>query len=258
MLKFMSRTQASAANIRIFLFVALFMLFQVASTLLSTPSAAAQSVGSYFKTLPPGSTLPTEKECASRVRRSSWEPRPENDKANHTLPKPFTQDYSKLGPMDDKALKTLLPRISGNFTGTTDEIIQWAACKWGFNENIVRAVAAKESDWKQSFVGDKGESYGLMQVKRTYVPFTYPNSQISTAFNVDYALGIRRACYEGSITFLKDGYKAGDEWGCIGYWFSGGWYDLGAKSYIKLVKDILVKQNWNQYGAGAAPTPKES
>ena len=33
------------------------------------------------------------------------------------------------------------PRITGNFTGTTDEIIQWAACKWGWSDNVVRAQA---------------------------------------------------------------------------------------------------------------------
>src|SRR5262245_64477950 len=36
-------------------------------------------------------------------------------------------------------------RVTGNFTGTTGEIIQWAACKWGFNVNALRAQAAIES-----------------------------------------------------------------------------------------------------------------
>ena len=38
---------------------------------------------------------------------------------------------------------------TGNFTGTTDEIIQWAACKWGFDEDTLRAQVAKESYWMQ-------------------------------------------------------------------------------------------------------------
>ena len=41
-------------------------------------------------------------------------------------------------------------RVTGNFTGTTDQIIQWAACKWGIDEDIVRAQAAKESGWHQT------------------------------------------------------------------------------------------------------------
>jgi hypothetical protein len=41
-------------------------------------------------------------------------------------------------------------RVTGNFTGTTDEIIQWAACKWGIADNVLRAVAVRESTWFQS------------------------------------------------------------------------------------------------------------
>jgi hypothetical protein len=50
----------------------------------------------------------------------------------------------------------LLPRVTGHFTGTTDEILQWAACKWGLPDNLVRAVAARESSWYQSEVYASG------------------------------------------------------------------------------------------------------
>jgi hypothetical protein len=43
----------------------------------------------------------------------------------------------------------LLPRVDGQFTGTTDEILQWAACKWGLPDNLLRAVAVVESTWFQ-------------------------------------------------------------------------------------------------------------
>ncbi len=33
--------------------------------------------------------------------------------------------------------------------GTTDEIIQWAACKWGLPDNFLRAEAYTESTWFQ-------------------------------------------------------------------------------------------------------------
>jgi len=39
-----------------------------------------------FTTLPPGAQLPSEAECAVRVHRSSWEPRPDNYAANHRVP----------------------------------------------------------------------------------------------------------------------------------------------------------------------------
>ena len=33
----------------------------------------------------------------------------------------------------------LLPRVDGQFTGTTDEIFQWGACKWGLPEALLRS-----------------------------------------------------------------------------------------------------------------------
>jgi autotransporter family porin len=145
-------------------------------------------------------------------------------------------------------------RIDGSFTGTTDEIIQWGACKWGFDEDIVRAVAAQESWWRQSTKGDFNgsdyESYGLLQVRRTSHVGTYPMSEQSTPFNVDFALAWRRACYEGYFTWIPASAK-GDEWGCIGLWYSGKWYDgdvntaySGANWYIGKVKQYLAEKPW--------------
>jgi hypothetical protein len=39
----------------------------------------------------------------------------------------------------------LLARVDGRFTGTTDGVFQWAACKWGVPDNLVRADAVIES-----------------------------------------------------------------------------------------------------------------
>ena len=69
--------------------------------------------------------LPDDAAAAAMVRRSAWEPRPENTVANHTVPpldfRPPPYPGLINGPQ-------VFDRISGNFTGTTDEIIQWAAC----------------------------------------------------------------------------------------------------------------------------------
>jgi autotransporter family porin len=43
----------------------------------------------------------------------------------------------------------LMPRVTGHFTGTTDEIFQWGACKWGLSDNVLRAIAVRESTWYQ-------------------------------------------------------------------------------------------------------------
>ncbi len=100
--------------------------------------------------------LPDDAECASRVRRSSWEPRPDNYVPNHTMPNPDAVQRA-FAARDRSGRKTyaplwdswLLPRVDGHFIGTTDEIIQWAACKWGLSDNMLRAMLVVESTWYQ-------------------------------------------------------------------------------------------------------------
>jgi hypothetical protein len=219
-----------------------------APTSTPTPTAKPQV---RFTTLAPGSTLPSAEECAALVRRSPWEPRPENTQANNTRGIQLT---TRIDGANAEGNQRFLPRVNGDFTGTTDEIIQWGACKWGLDEDIVRAVAAQESWWRQSTLGDFNgtdyESYGLLQVRRTYHEGTYPTSVNSVPFNVDYALAWRRACYEGYFNWIPAEAK-GDEWGCVGLWFSGRWKDgdpnvaySGANWYIGKVKGYLETKPW--------------
>jgi autotransporter family porin len=51
----------------------------------------------------------------------------------------------------------LLARVTGHHVGTTDEIIQWAACKWGISDNLLRAVAVRLSQWYQYEVYPNGD-----------------------------------------------------------------------------------------------------
>jgi hypothetical protein len=229
-----------------------------------------------FVTLPPGSALPDGAQCAARVRRSPWEARPENTAANHRIPQPAQLRKLYETPRHGGAPAQSLVRVDGNFTGTTDEIIQWGACKWGFDEDVVRAIAMDESHWLQSDVGDwttdlslcppasvNGggcyQSYGLLQIKYRSYPGTWPMSREDTAFNVDYKLGYQRACFEGKIKWLREDvpqpgyptYPNGSEdqmlWGCVGDWYSGDWYDPGAITYIQRVRDELAKRGWERY-----------
>lgn len=210
-------------------------------------------VEGYFPTLPPGTTLPSGAECAGRVRRSSWEPRPGNTQANQTRGKPGV----RIEGASDEFNASFAGRVDGDFTGTTDEIIQWGACKWGLDEDIVRAMAVVESDWRQDTVGEDYSTFGIMQVRSSVHGGTYPYTKDSTAYVVDYALAWRRACYEGDFTWMNTyklgGYAKGDEWGCVGAWFSGDWYDgdenvpySGAKPYIKQVKQRLAERTWTR------------
>lgn len=240
------------------------------------PPPSASSIAGGFTTLPPGSALPSEQECAARVHRSSWEPRPENSTANHRVP--TSGQVAQLEPWgpamgDDAKAVTLFKQITGSFTGTTNEIIQWVACKWGIDENIVRAEAIAESYWHQSQRGDYStnrsdcppgtwdgsgcyQSYGLLQLKYSVFPDTWPMSRDDTAFNAEYVYGVIRTCYEGWTTYLADfppvvgypSYHAGDIWGCLGRWYSGRWYSQGAINYINMVKDGLAAKDWLQAG----------
>ncbi len=223
--------------------------------------------------LPPGSALPGDAECAARVVRSSWEPRPDNAAANATVATPGQLDAFRAdawGGVDARANAVLRQRVTGAFTGTTDEIIQWAACKWGFDADVVRAQAAVESWWHQSATGDLTadtalwppgatcsdashcyQSYGLLQIKWTYWQSAWPVARDSTAFNLDAALAWRRACFEGYVQWLSapgtagyPSYGPGDLWGCMGQWFSGGWYDAGAVDYVARVQQDLADRVW--------------
>jgi hypothetical protein len=220
--------------------------------------------GTYFATLPPGSALPSGSDCASRVRRSSWEPRLDNDKANRTA----GVACSTIGACSvwSKDLYVYASRVDGHFSGTTDEILQWSACKWGLDENIQRARAVEESGWHQSTRGDRTsnrrlcrsfgatapcyQSYGILQIKASagvgYLA-TYPYSQNSTAFNVDYSSAWLRACLDGYDTWLNSEsrpYLPGDLWGCVGAWYSGKWHDSGAQTYIASIKTHLQSKEW--------------
>lgn len=107
----------------------------------------------HFATLPPGSPLPSESDCASRVRRSGWEPHSENDRANRTAGVSCSEIRTCAVWSQD--LYVYAARVDGRFSGTTDEILQWGACKWGIDEDVLRARAAEESGWRQSSSGDR-------------------------------------------------------------------------------------------------------
>ncbi len=227
----------------------------------------------YFTTSAPGAALPSDAECAQRVHRSPWEPRPDNAEANHTKPKQPVRlaDNSSYDATWQAKYKT---RITGNFTGTTDEIIQWAACKWGIADNIVRAQAVDESKWHMSAESDKeprssghcapGDtrdpcptSFGMLQIKWYFNPSTnpvgnsYPMSKTMTAFSLDYGLATLRGCYDG-LSFAGPKTR-GDLWGCLGLHFSGEWYDRGADAYIARVRHSLDAKHWLYWGKKVTP-----
>jgi len=219
----------------VWLCIAVFALF-VAPVEAAKPKAKTRPVGS--KPLP-------DREAAKRVRRTGYEPRPANRAENRRV---LTR--RQLRQFRHHSDMTYKRRVTGRFRGTTDEIIQWAAHKHGINEDLFRAVAVKESWWRMETVGDNGDSFGLMQIRRPY--HCCPRfAKRSTAFNADYWGAIIRSYFDGREGWLNTvergrDYRAGDIWGAAGAWFSGRWHTPPAEDYIRDVRRIKRERTWRQ------------
>jgi hypothetical protein len=192
----------------------------------------------------------TSRQAAKKVTRTKWEPRRQNRKANRTVPTSKQLRYFRRN--SDLPYKR---HVNGKFRGTTDDIIEWAAYKWGLPENLLRAVAVHETWWVNSFVGDNGDSYGIFQMRRPY-HCCLPFMRDSTAFNADYYGGIIRSYYDGEQDWLNhDGvredngrpYRACDLWGSVGAWSSGRWHIETNKIYVKVVKHHMKKRTWRTH-----------
>jgi hypothetical protein len=224
--------------------------------------------GMYFRTLLSGAHLPRrDRLCASLVTQRNWEPRPDNYPANLTVPSERVRWPQTSDQLYWRKWIVKRARVSGRYTGTTDEIIRWAACKWGIDENSLRAAAVYESDWHQATVGDDGGSFGLMQVKDHYRDGSvdlggYPWTQLSTALNVDVYAAWIRSCLAGDFydgghwlygrqtikqVIAAKGFRYAF-WGCIGAWYSGDWYTSGAVHYIMQVQTNRARKSWRNLG----------
>ena len=246
----------------------------------ASPSATA-SRGGYYSLLPSGSALPSDSQCASGASGDNFEPVPQNAAENTYTPSAsdLSAYVSKASGGEGGAPGSYLTRADGQFSGTTDAILKWASCKWGFDENVTRATAVNETHWRQTELGDigNGTSIGILQIKSRDYPSSCEAvassqntslvtdrtcySYLSTAFAADYKLAQQRACFEGKVSYMIGESPAGypsypngtpDQmmWGCVGWWYSGHWYDSGAVNYISQVKGYLSSQPWLSGGVG--------
>ena len=209
----------------------------------AAPASAASLASVSVKD--PGTDPLADAAAASRVNDTRWEPRPGNARENRRRP-----SDDQLAEFRRRSEMVYRRHVTGRFRGTTDEILQWAARKWGFDPDLFRAVAAVESYWKMSAVGDGGLSFGIFQMKRTY-HCCVPLSSKYTAFNADYYGAILRAYYDGRQRWLNDvergeRYRAGDLWGSVGSWYAGRWRTEAALDYIRRVKRTLRDEPWNE------------
>lgn len=140
------------------------------------------------------------------------EVRAENTQANATRGRPIS---ASLLNQNDAYQKDYLSRVDGNFIGTTEQILEWAARKWFPDQDpdVFKAQAVKESAWNQAGTGDFEEgsyqSFGILQTKMYY---WCPNGHhgetpmagcdqvhTSTAFAADVAAAVMRAHYDGAL-----------------------------------------------------------
>jgi hypothetical protein len=159
---------------------------------------------------------------------------------------------------------------------TTDDLIQWAAHKWGIPENWLRAQYTEESYWNGFMLGDDDtvasswialypsqarvagqtavyESMGLAQVRwapdGSVDPGTEPLRWESTAFNIDFQAAMVRFYYDnpgGTRTAWGDSsYVPCQKWESIGGWNSPyPWHNPEQQLYIGEVQHWLAATQW--------------
>ena len=213
-----------------------------------------------------GTYTPLSDAAAAALVTPMPERIPQNAAANAT-PGPQNPASIPWGPWATSQLGNwgYLKYVDGHFTGTTDEILEWAAHKWGLDEDWVKAEAVRESSWLQSTVGDNGDSYGILQVKAVQsgpAPANsgwggYPYIQQSTALDADFLCAYLRAVYDGHKPVSWYGGQTAAQiaavhgwqyvmWGAVGSWFSGqwGWSDAAGQGYISRVQASLASRAW--------------
>jgi autotransporter family porin len=221
-----------------------------------------------FRMKPVGAALPTAAACRDKVikQSSGLEIRPKNAAVNNrtgggisvkvlAASKAWNRKYASR-------IKGDLVKPRGRST-TTAEVLDWAACKWGLDSYLMRAIAVQESAWRHSQLGDKTsnprecrkigksapcyQSYGLIQIKGTTHLGTYPMTAQSAPFAADFAGAFLHACYNGAFTWLKKrtGYRAGDIWGCVSMYYSGSWKG-GLNRYARQVKKHYDTKAWTE------------
>jgi hypothetical protein len=245
----------------------------------------------HFGTLSASSTLPTESSCAQMIGFET-EMVADNQTPNNTTPtgaqlSAYAANGYTANYYDGE---WAYARVDGQYTGTTDMIMRWAACKWGVDEDVVRAQATVEvwswdqttaegdlrtsysscvngnfmSLWDFQCAGCCYQSWSIWQTKVYYAWQTWPMMYTSTPFAADFRYADQRACMDGDLvpyfngrpaynghTYAGD-ISAGDLdtilWGCIGFHYSGNWFDgdsnSGAIGYIAAVQSALAQKSW--------------
>jgi hypothetical protein len=228
--------------------------------------------------------VPLSDSAAAAQVTATAENRTDNAAANQYVPSSaelseyLTSETDSYGQLPAES-NPYASYVTGGFSGTTDEIIQWAAAKWGIPADWLRAEYVQESDWHQSSLGDLTtvadatkypaqsrvtatrvyQSLGISQVKWNHPDVndsgigTEPLRWKSTAFNADYQASNVRFYFDdpGHLrsSWGDASYSPCNNWLSIGGWFeSYPWNNSGQQSYISSVQAHLANRTWAQPG----------
>jgi hypothetical protein len=116
--------------------------------------------------MPPGATLPSEAICVAAVNAS---PTPENAPWNQNDGTGYNSNLPPAGgipsyfyvnaPCCSELPNADFANVDGNYSGSTDDLIRITACKWGIDEDYIRAQAWVETGWHQDCAAAHG-GYG--------------------------------------------------------------------------------------------------
>jgi len=225
----------------------------------------------------------TDAQAAALVAAAA-EKRSGNTTANQYRPSATELSAFQNGERDNYGLLPVqqnpyVAYVTGGFTGTTDEIIQWGAAKWGIPADWLRAQYVQESNWNQAAKGDLTtvsntslypafsvasstqvyQSLGITQVKWNHPDGnntgigTEPLRWKSTAFNVDYQAANVRFYFDNPGNKRSGwgdaSYAPCQNWLSIGGWFEPyPWNNSGQQSYVASVQNRLAARPWAQPG----------
>jgi hypothetical protein len=242
----------------------------------------------------PSTFTPLSDQAAAALVTHEPETRPDNDKpysingvrypsANSYVP---SQDQLAKFRSAKTSLKQPILQLNpylryvdgrdGLHDPSTDDLIQWAAHKWGIPENWLKAEFVLESSWNSFMRGDLApvsaadyhkyppqsrvpgtdevyRSLGITQImwdpEGDEGAGTEPLRWLSTAFNLDFQAAMVRYFYDNPLNARKAwgdaSYKPCQKWNSIGAWFHPyPWGNSGQADYAKTVQHNLATTAW--------------